>query len=259
MIEALNRTVHHNGFSSIIAASRAAESLVAVNHLAKYFNELGELQKCIYTFQQVGLSAARVCNGEAAIDSRLGAADYLIELWKPYPFDPQAKLALRAAGSSGRDDLRRDLPLRLLFAAVESTRTSKPRRVGRRWLKDATGKRAKISLLDLEIRDFLRALRTLTIKTYEQLVLSVYPVLISREMRDSDGAYPDRARSIGRERPLVDLRRRQLQALSFRERQLWNLLTKGMSCADAGRRMGISPSTARVFFHRIRKKLRKPM
>jgi len=252
-----NRTVQLTEVSTPATARAVSDSPIAAGLLTQYSRYLGEFQRQISASAQIQISAARVCDSLVPLESRLKAAAYLIRLWNPYPFDPKAKLALRFAGVRSRGELHSDLALSLLSGAEESVKALKPRRIGRLWLKDESGKRAKISLLDLEADDFLRALRTLSIRAYEKLVLDTIPTAISREMRDSDvDSFDDpnstetNTRSLGEPKSL-------LQSLSPREQQLWEYLKQDMSKVSAARRMNISPSTARVLFSRIRTKLRK--
>src|SRR6266851_626758 len=64
--------------------------------------------------------------------------------------------ALRYAGAQRRAELRDDLILDLLSVAAESARNPKRWRIGRSWIKDENGALAKLSLLDLEARDWIR-------------------------------------------------------------------------------------------------------
>jgi DNA-directed RNA polymerase specialized sigma24 family protein len=239
-----------------IATDAHALSLHAAGFV-KYSRDLADFQRQMMRTEQIVLASAHVCNEHAPIDQRLKAAEYLIQLWNPYPFDRKAKLALRFAGPCGRDEIRKDLPIALLSNAVESVRKLKPRRIGRAWLKDKADQRVKLSLADLEVEHFLRGLRTLSIRTYEQLALSAAPTAISREVRDSDAYCGEPANSTGSDAPSLDDLEEQLAALSPRERQLFELLGQGMSKASAAGRMRISTSTARVLFSRLKKKLHK--
>jgi hypothetical protein len=246
--------------NSTAMIARAQEQFQVVAHFWKYSKDLADFQQQMMTTMhavQIGVASADVCNEHAPFETRLRSAEYLIQIWNPYPIDPKAKLALRLAGPYGRDEIRRELPIALLSAAEESVRSLKPRRIGRVWVKDAANQRVKISLLDLRFGHFFRALRTLGIKTYEGLALGAAPTAISREVKDSDACCQEQPSSGASDTPYFDDSESKLLALSPREQQLWELLSQGMSKAAAAGLMKISPSTARVLFLRIKNKLRK--
>jgi DNA-binding CsgD family transcriptional regulator len=246
--------------TAVIARVQAQLKIVpAVARALDYGRDLAAFQRNIVDTMragQISLESAVVCNEHNPIERRLEAAEYLLQLWNPYPFDPKARLALRRAGRCGRDEIRRELPMAWLTAAVQSVRSLKPRRIGRVWIKDAANQRFKLSLLKLNVEHFLRALRTLGIRTHEQLALDAAPMAISRELKDLDACSDEQASSrISDALSFGDLESK-LSALSPREWQLWQLLSQGKSKASAARLMNISPSTARVLFWRIKNKLR---
>jgi hypothetical protein len=150
-----------------LAAQRAVED-AAIAFKVSQALALGHMAVQIFSGHQIAQAAAEVCDGEAPFDRRSKASENLIKRWKPYPFAPEAQKALRYAGAQRRAELRDDLILNLLSVAAESARNPKRWRIGRSWIKDENGALAKLSLLDLEARDWIRALRTLTIKQYEK-------------------------------------------------------------------------------------------
>jgi DNA-binding CsgD family transcriptional regulator len=209
--------------------------------------------------QRIAFAAAQLCNDQVATEHRCKAFEDLSKQWNPYPFDPLAKRALRAAGPQGRAELRRDLCLAVLDAAAEAACIPKARRIGRKWLKGEGGGRALLTLLDLEADDFLRTLRTMLIKEYERLALGEAPVLVARELRDSDQDWTEPSTSIETAEQAFEGLENLLDKLSRRELQLWRLLAQGVSPPNAARLMHITPSTARGFLRRIRRKLNKPV
>ena len=256
----LDMIVRLNEFLRATAViTRVHAELEGLARCGQYYRELADFQRTLMGMMsagQIGLASASVCDELAPIEARLKFADYLIRLWNPYPFDPKAQLALRLAGRSGRDEIRAELPIALISAAVESVQSLKPRRIGRVWVKDTANQRVKISLLDLRIGHFFRALRTLGIRTYERLALAAAPTAISREVKDSDAFGREQASSRASDTPSFADHESKLLTLSPRERQLWELVRQGMSKAAAARPMKISPSTARVLFSRLKNKLR---
>jgi DNA-binding CsgD family transcriptional regulator len=222
--------------------------------------EPGYMAAQIFNWQQIARDAAEVCDEEAPFDRRLKASENLIRRWNPYPFDPKAQRALRDAGTERRAELRNDLTVNLLTTAAESARTVKQWRIGRSWLKDENGALAKLTLLDLDFDDFLRALRTLTIKQYERLTLDCLFPFASRGLRES-AASSSASPSSDEKSGSFDERigEKEIQALSRRERELFERLRSDISLSKAARKMNIASSTARVLFSRIKLKLRKPM
>jgi DNA-binding CsgD family transcriptional regulator len=148
------------------------------------------------------------------------------------------------------------LILNLLSVAAESARNPKPWRIGRSWIKDANGALAKLTLLDLDVDDWLRALRTLAVKQYEKLVLDGLLPFASRGLRDSGGSSPASSRSEETSGSFYErIGEEKIQALSRRERELIERLRSDASLSKAARQMNITPSTARVLFLRIKRKL----
>jgi DNA-binding CsgD family transcriptional regulator len=139
---------------------------------------------------------------------------------------------------------------------------SKPETVaiGRSWIKDENGALAKLTLLDLDVDDWLRALRTLAVKQYEKLVLDGLLPFASRGLRDSGGSSSASSRSEETSGSFYErIGEEKIQALSRRERELFEYLLSDPSRSKAARQMDIAPSTARVLFLRIKRKLRSGM
>jgi DNA-directed RNA polymerase specialized sigma24 family protein len=117
-----------------------------------------------------------------------------------------------------------------------------------------------MTLLDLEVDDWLRALRTLAVKQYEKLVLDGLLPFASRGRRDSGGSCS--ASSSSEETPgSFDewIGEEKIQKLSPREREVIEHLLSDSSLSKASRRMNIAPSTARVLFLRVKRELRSGM
>jgi DNA-binding CsgD family transcriptional regulator len=232
------------------AAALKASQALALCHVAVQ----------IFGWQQIAQDAAEVCDEEAPFDRRSKASENLIRRWNPYPFDRKAQRALKHAGAERRAELRDDLILNLLSVAAESARNPKPWRIARSWIKDANGALAKLTLLDLDVDDWLRALRTLAVKQYQKLVLDGLLPFASRGLRDSGGSSSASSSSEETSESYYErIGEEKIQALSPRERELMERLRSDTSLSKAARQMNITPSTARVLFSRIKRKLRSRM
>jgi DNA-binding CsgD family transcriptional regulator len=242
-----------------LMAQKALENAVAAFRASQAL-ALGHVAVQIFGWQQIAQDAAEVCDEEAPFDRRSKASENLIRRWNPYPFDRKAQRALKHAGSERRAELRDNLILNLLWVAAESARNPKQWRIGRSWIKDENGALAKLTLLDLDVDDWLRALRTLAVKQYEKLVLDGLLPFASRGLRDSGGSSPASSRSEETSGSFYErIGEEKIQALSRRERELIERLRSDASLSKAARQMNITPSTARVLFSRIKRKLRSRM
>jgi len=249
--ESINRCLQTERL--VASVMRTVEPVLAGARIANHF-ALAEEQYRIHCELQFRRAAALVCDDGAPIQHRLQALEDLIERWNPYPFDRVAQGALRAAGAKGRAEVRQDLRLTVLDAAAEAARTPQTWRFGRRWLKDASSRRAFVTLPDLEIDDFMRALRTLFINSYERLALDRVPLFNAREIRDSDQYGTVLSTSNEADQLSFEELGDRLSELSPHERQLFDLIARGESRASAARLMHVKPSTVRVLLLRIRKK-----
>jgi DNA-binding CsgD family transcriptional regulator len=242
-----------------LAAQRAMEDAAAAFKASQALAP-GHRAVQIFSWQQIARDAAEVCDEEAPFDRRSKASENLVRRWNPYPFAPEAKRALRNAGSERRAELRNDLILNLLSVAAESARNPKQWRIARSWIKDENGALAKLTLLDLDVDDWIRALRTLTIKQYEKLILDGLLPFASRRLRDTDGSLSASSSSEETSGSFDErIGEEKIQALSRRERELLEYRRSGISLSKAARQMNITPSTARVLFSRIKRKLRSRM
>jgi hypothetical protein len=86
-----------------------------------------------------------------------------------------------------------------------------------------------LTLLDLEIDNLMRALRTLAVKEYEKCALSSLTNSASRELRESDGAFFESANSDETNVLLEDRLGAKLEVLSSRERELLELRLSHMT------------------------------
>ncbi len=209
--------------------------------------------------QQTIRAAVEVCDEGAPFGRRADASTKLIDDWNPYPFDPPAQRALRFIRPGQRAELRDQLILALLDAAAESARALKRRRIGPRWIKDETGVPAKLSVLDLDIDDLVRVLRTLAIKEYEKLLLGLLPLVNSSEINQPDIMSMETEVVDEPAEPYPERLSQVLHMLSPRERELMENLKSDPSRAEAARQMGITASTVRVHWFNIKKKLRSLM
>jgi hypothetical protein len=241
-------------------AARSAMENAAAAVKASQAIALGQMAVRILSWQQIAQAAALVCDEEAPFDRRSKASENLINRWNPYPFDPRAQKALKYAGSQGPAEVRNDLILNSLSVAAESARNPKQWRIARSWIKNEKGALAKLTLLDLDVDDWLRALRTLTVKHYEKLLLDRLSLSASRELRDTDSPFPPSSSSDETSVTFFDrIEEEMIQKLSPRERELIECLRSDNSLSKAAVQMNIRPSTARVLFSRIKRKLRSRM
>lgn len=242
-----------------LAAQKAMQNAAAAVKASQAL-ALGRMAVQIFGWQQIARDAAEVCDEEAPFDRRLKASENLIRRWNPYPFDRTAQRALKLAGSERRAELRNDLILDLLSVAAESARDPRPWRIARSWIKDESGALAKLTLLDLDLDDLLRALRTLAVKHYEKLVLDGLLPFAScgrRDSRDSSFASSSSEETSGSFDEWIG--EEKIQKLSPRERELMVRLRSDTSLSKVARQMDIAPSTGRVLFLRIKRKLRSLM
>ena len=241
----------------LMAAQSAMENAAAA---FKATQVIGQIAAQILIWQRIALDVALVCNEEASFDQRLKASENLIKQWNPYPFDPIAQRALQYAGFECRAELRENLSLDLLSIAAKLVRVPKKWRIGRRWLKGADGTPARLTLGNLSIRNLIRALRTLAVKQYEKLILENHLPFTCHGLRDSGDTFSELSSSVKiAESFYAGPAENRLQALSPRERELVECLRRDDSLSKAAEQMNIRPSTARVLFFRIKKKLRGRM
>jgi DNA-binding CsgD family transcriptional regulator len=246
--------------SPLSAAQRVADSAVAAM-IADQALEAARTAVHIEGWSRIVIAAMEFCDEEAPFIRRVNATEELIHRWNPYPFDPKAQWALRRAGPELRAEIRNDLITKLLSVTPHFVKNPKPWRIGRTWIKDDNGKLAKLTLLDLDGEDSMRALRTLIIKEYEKGALRALPDSASQVLRDSGGASsePESADPEEGNGSLEDRLGAKIGALSSREREFLELRLSAMTTIELARQMNIVPSTARVYLFRIARKLRKPM
>ncbi|MDP9365361.1 MAG: hypothetical protein M3Q10_14240 [Chloroflexota bacterium] len=210
--------------------------------------------------------------------AREAALQRLVERipWLPRNWEVRANLGERARvdGVSVRTVM--DQELRAAVVLVLGT-TGRPQRhrFGRNWLKDDGGRTVEVAPDDLEWELFWAWFRAEVIEAAEAAVLDrPFPAagdVLDRRGRDGR---PLRARLDDCGQPadptddpllvLLDGERRAeedgrmlaaLSAASPRQRQLLALIGTGASEAEAARRLGMAPATARHHLHRLRQKL----
>lgn len=190
---------------------------------------------------------------------------------------PAIKRALsRRAASDGTTvtAVKREELYSAILLVLGTTQRPQFHRFGRQWLKDANGRRIAVAPDDLEGDRFWAWFRAEVIEAAESAVLErPFPTVGDTDIweRRRHGGSPVRV-PLDTEKdnsadPLAILLEREdraetsarllaaLKLASPRQRQLLALIASGASEADAARRLGIAPATARVQLARLRRKV----
>jgi DNA-binding CsgD family transcriptional regulator len=210
---------------------------------------------------------------------RVAAAEELFERYQPYPYKQQARGVLKFLFSPDARRNRKDNWQRLhdlwieelLRGAKTLARDRRTWRFKRKWLKDGAGRRAEISLDDLDLDLIPRAVKTLCINVYQRVLINESGRLGEIQNMDllqalkaedcTDREIFDRIHEpqleLSETTPVEDLRRRRRAAqlkpkLSPREREVFRLLCRDFAREKIARQLNLNPTTLRVHIHNIK-------
>jgi len=206
----------------------------------------------------------------AAALHRLARGKYI----SPYFADPRVRgvvgrtLVHRLGPEEARKHIQDEILPNAILKAVQARHEARRIRLGRQWVKDELGNRCTTPATGLLLGEFAQWVRQEAKNVAEARILKrgedalEHTRSLVHDPRDPayglDGSKTSEDSSEG---DLADLLPGLRSRLSPREREVLDHLrrTPGASLADVAAVMGIRPSTARAFFHRIKTKGRSQL